>query len=83
MGSVGKLREGEIFLAKTTELLSSFCCHTERVKSNPLGEITLELNLVFQIPESGLTINSLIGGLKKSAGHVQGVVLESLMQADI
>jgi hypothetical protein len=46
-----------------------------------LGEITMELRLVFQIPESGLTINGLIGGLKEAAGQVHGEILVSLMQA--
>ena len=46
-----------------------------------MGEITLELHLVFQIPESGLTINGLIGGLKPAAGRIHGAMLESLMQA--
>ena len=36
-----------------------------------LGEITLELHLDFQIPESGLAINGLIGGLKEAAGQIQ------------
>lgn len=46
-----------------------------------MGEITLELHLVFQIPESGLTINGLIGGLKEAVGQIHGKILESLMQA--
>jgi hypothetical protein len=46
-----------------------------------LGEITLELHLVFQIPESGLTINGLIGGLKQSIGQIHGKILGSLMEA--
>ena len=46
-----------------------------------MGEITLELRLVFQIPESGLTINGLIGGLKQSVGQIHGAILESLMKA--
>jgi hypothetical protein len=46
-----------------------------------LGEITLELRLVFEIPESGLTINGLIGGLKQSVGQIHGAILESLMKA--
>jgi len=46
-----------------------------------LGEITLELHLVFQIPESGLTINGLIGGLKQAVGQIDGAILESLMKA--
>jgi len=46
-----------------------------------LGEITLELHLVFEIPEAGLTINGLIGGLKEAVGQIHGKILESLMQA--
>ncbi len=46
-----------------------------------MGEITLELHLVFQIPESGLTINGLIGGLKQAVGQIDGAILESLMKA--
>jgi hypothetical protein len=46
-----------------------------------LGEITLELRLVFQIPESGLTINGLIGGLKQSMGQIHWEILESVMKA--
>lgn len=46
-----------------------------------MGEITLELSLVFQIPESGLTINGLIGGMKEAVGEIHGKILKSLMQA--
>lgn len=46
-----------------------------------MGEITLELRLVFQIPESGLTINGLIGGLKEAVGKIDGAILENLMKA--
>ena len=42
-----------------------------------MGEITLELHLVFEIPESGLTINGLIGGLKQAVGQIHGAILES------
>jgi hypothetical protein len=62
-------------------LLSSLCWQTQREESNPLGEITLELHLDFQIPESGLAINGLIGGLKEAAGQIHGEILVSLMQA--
>jgi hypothetical protein len=41
----------------------------------------LELRLVFQIPESGLTINGLIGGLKESVGRIDGEILVALMHA--
>jgi hypothetical protein len=46
-----------------------------------LGEITMELRLVFQIPESGLTINGLIGGLKEVVGQIHGAILVNLMKA--
>lgn len=46
-----------------------------------MGEITLELRLVFQIPESGLTINGLIGGLKEAVGQIHGSILVNLMKA--
>ncbi len=41
----------------------------------------MDLCLDFQIPDSGLTINGLIGGLKEAAGQIHGKLLESLMQA--
>src|ERR671924_423168 len=72
---------GRFFLQKRNGLLSSLCCHTQREESNPLGEITLELRLVFEIPESGLTINGLIGGLKQAVGQIHGAILESVMKA--
>lgn len=46
-----------------------------------MAEITVELSLVFQIPDSGLTINGLIGGLKEAVGQIHGKILESLMKA--
>jgi len=46
-----------------------------------LGEITLELRLVFEIPESGLTINGLIGGLKTAVDQIHGSILVNLMEA--
>lgn len=46
-----------------------------------MAEITVELSLVFQIPDSGLTINGLIGGLKQAVGQIDGKILETLMQA--
>ncbi len=46
-----------------------------------MGEITLELRLVFEIPNSGLTINGLIGGLKESVGQIHGAILQSVMKA--
>lgn len=46
-----------------------------------MGEITLELRLVFEIPESELTINGLIGGLKEAVGQIHGAILVNLMKA--
>ena len=46
-----------------------------------MAEITVELSLVFEIPDSGLTINGLIGGLKQAVGQIDGKILETLMQA--
>ena len=46
-----------------------------------MGEITLELRLVFEIPETGLTINGLIGGLKEAVGQIHGAILGNLMKA--
>jgi len=72
---------GQIFSCKKKRIASSWCCHTPREESNPLGEITMELRLVFQIPESGLTINGLIGGLKEAVGQIHGAILVNLMKA--
>ena len=41
----------------------------------------MELRLGFQIPESGLTINGLIGGLKEAVGQIHGAILVHLMKA--
>ncbi len=46
-----------------------------------MGEITLDLRLVFKIPESRLTINGLIRGLKEGLPQIQGTILSTLMQA--
>ena len=46
-----------------------------------MGEITLDLRLVFEIPESGLTINGLIKGLKEALGEIHGGILVNLMKA--
>jgi hypothetical protein len=46
-----------------------------------LSEITLDLHLVFEIPESRLLINGLIGGLKESVGRIHGEILVNLLQA--
>jgi len=46
-----------------------------------LGEITMDLRLVFKIPDSGLTINGLIQGLKEGSSEIHGVILSTLMKA--
>lgn len=46
-----------------------------------MGEITLDLRLVFKIPKSKLTINSLIHGLKESSSEIHGAILSTLLQA--
>jgi len=46
-----------------------------------LGEITMDLRLVFRIPESDLTINGLIQGLKESCSKIHVTILSTLMQA--
>ena len=46
-----------------------------------MGEITMEVRLVFEIPESGLTINGLIGGLKEGVSQIHGAILGNLMKA--
>jgi len=46
-----------------------------------LGEITMDLRLVFNIPDSGLTINGLIQGLKEGSSEINGAILSALMKA--
>lgn len=46
-----------------------------------MGKITVDLRLVFQIPESGLTINGLIEGLKEGSPRIHGAILCTLMKA--
>lgn len=41
----------------------------------------MNLRLVFQIPESGLTINGLIEGLKEGSSEIHGAILSNLMKA--
>jgi len=69
-----------MLLAKRNGLLSSLCCHTQREENNPFGEITLELYLVFEIAESGRTINGLIGGLKQAVGQIHGAIFYRFAQ---
>jgi hypothetical protein len=45
-----------------------------------LSEITLDLRLVFQIPEVELTINGLIGGRKEALGQIHESILVTLMK---
>lgn len=46
-----------------------------------MAEITLELRLVFHVPEGGLTIQGMIRGLKEAAPEIHGAILTTLMQA--
>jgi hypothetical protein len=46
-----------------------------------LGKITMDLCLVFEIPESGLTINGVIGGLKHATGEIHGKMVEIILRA--
>lgn len=46
-----------------------------------MGKITIDLRLVFEIPESGLTVNGLIGGLKEACSEIHGTILATLMKA--
>lgn len=46
-----------------------------------MGEIEIDLRLVFGIPESGLTINGLISGLKRAVGDIHGAILVNLLKA--
>jgi len=41
----------------------------------------MDLRLVFKIPDSGLTINGLIQGLKKSSPELHGTIISTLMKA--
>lgn len=46
-----------------------------------MGEITLDLRLVFTIPSSKLTINGLVLGLKQSAPEIHSAILTTLFKA--
>lgn len=46
-----------------------------------MGEITLDLRLVIKIPEKGLRINGLIGGLKKATPKINEAILVTLFKA--
>ena len=46
-----------------------------------MGEITLDLRLVFTIPSSKLTINGLVLGLKQSAPQIHAAILTTLLKA--
>jgi hypothetical protein len=41
----------------------------------------MDLRLVFKIPDSGLTLNGLIQGLKRSSPELQGTIISTLMKA--
>jgi len=46
-----------------------------------LGEITLDLRLVFTIPSGRLTINGLVLGLKQAAAQILATILTTLLEA--
>jgi len=46
-----------------------------------LGEIALDLRLVFTIPSSKLTINGLVLGLKQAAPQINAAILTTLLGA--
>lgn len=46
-----------------------------------MGEITIDLRLVFKIPSSKLTINGLIHGLKESASQIHESIITTLLEA--
>jgi len=46
-----------------------------------VSEITMDLRLVFTIPESGLKINGLIRGMKEAAPQIHSEILTTLMKA--
>jgi hypothetical protein len=46
-----------------------------------LGEITIDLRLVFKIPSSKLTINGLIHGLKESSSQIHEAIITTVLEA--
>ena len=46
-----------------------------------MSEIIVDLRLKFKIPDTHLTINSLIYGLKESSREIQGTIITTLMKA--
>ncbi|RPJ12397.1 MAG: hypothetical protein EHM37_09160 [Deltaproteobacteria bacterium] len=53
----------------------------QKKRRNPLGEIALDLRLVFTIPSSKLTINGLVLGLKQAAPQINAAILTTLLGA--
>jgi hypothetical protein len=79
---VRKVRDGlSCFLQKETDCSHLGIAKRQERRSNPLSEITIDLRLDFQIPESGLTINGLIGGLKEGVSQIHTAILGTLMKA--
>jgi hypothetical protein len=50
-------------------------------RRNPLGQITIDLRLVFNIPSSKLTINGLIHGVKESSSQIHEAIITTLLEA--
>ena len=46
-----------------------------------MGEITIDLRLVFKIPSSKLTINGLIHGLKESSSQIHETIITTLLES--
>ncbi len=46
-----------------------------------MGEITIDLRLVFTIPSSKLTINGLIHGLRGSSSHIHEAIITTMLEA--
>lgn len=46
-----------------------------------MSQINIDLSLSFTIPDSDLTINSLIHGLKQSSKHINGTIIATIMSA--
>lgn len=46
-----------------------------------MGQITIDLSLVFKIPSTKLTINGLIHGLKESSSQIHEAIITTLLEA--
>ena len=46
-----------------------------------MSKITIDLRLIFKIPDNNLIINSLIYGLKESCQEINGNIIVTVMRA--